>query len=313
MGIKIEAAAYSSIGSRKNNEDNFYLDGIYVKQEQMDQGGKAALLNTHPKQIYAVFDGMGGGEYGEYASSLSAEQLNKYQHRKGILEDCDNLRRFLTDTSMMIDQFSIDSNMPSGSCGSTAAILVIGDWWYRTAHVGDSRVYLLRDGELKRLTKDQSEVQRLLDAGKITMEEAWVYPRKNVITHHLGMPLKNGELNSVIGDLMELQSEDCFLICSDGVNDSLKDDEIQNCIDLQRSSEEIASDIVRSAEKKSQERGIGTDNVTAVVLKIKQASTKEKAEKRVRKMAAGRMLFGICAALCAIGAIGAAIRVIQML
>lgn len=314
MSIRVEAAAYSSIGGRKNNEDNFYLDGLFVKREQMNQGGKVSLTNTHPLQLYAVFDGMGGGEYGEYASSYAAEQLKKYQSESDHIDNSGNLRGFLTDTSKMIDQFSLEHDLKSGSVGSTAAILVMSDWWYRTVHVGDSRIYLLRDGKLKRLTKDQSEVQRLVDSGEITIEEAWSHPRKNVITHHLGMPLKDDELESVISDRMAIQAGDCFLICSDGVNDNLRDEEIENALnDPLKSAEELVSGIVRCAEQSANERDVESDNVTAVVLKIQRVAGSDEATRRFRKLIVGQKLATVIAALSALGAAGIIAYIIQAL
>ena len=130
MGIKVEAAAYNIIGGRKNNEDNFYLNGVYLKREQMDGGGKVGVQCAQSVQLYAVFDGMGGGEFGEQASCFAASRLKEYQDSCEHIDNSDNLRKFLTETSKGIDRISEENALRSGSCGSTAAILVIGDWWY---------------------------------------------------------------------------------------------------------------------------------------------------------------------------------------
>lgn len=305
MGIKIEAAAYNSIGGRKNNEDNFYLNGPFLRQEQMDQGGKIALESDQPLQVYAVFDGMGGGDFGEYASSYAAGELKKYHESSEHVDNADNLRHFLTETSKGIDKISAEHGLRSGSCGSTAAMLIIGDWWYRTAHVGDSRVYLLRNDKLVRLTKDQSEVQRMVDEGKITLDEAWSHPRKNVITHHLGMPLRTGELQSVIGERAPLQVGDCFLVCSDGVSDNLRDQEIQRALNPKSSAEENAARIVQRAKQSADGMGIESDNITAVVLRVRQVADSGEAERRMRRLlirqraaAICAILFGLLAAVC---------------
>lgn len=300
MGVKVEAAAYSSIGGRKNNEDNFYLDGIFLKREQMDQGGKVSLLNAHPAQVYAVFDGMGGGDYGEFASACAAEALKRYQAESTSPDDPEALLRFLTETSQQIDRFSLERALQSGACGSTAAILILGDRWCRAVNVGDSRIYLLREGTLARLTRDQSEVQRLVDAGEITPDEAWSHPRKNIITHHLGMPLKGDLLEAVIGERMELREGDCFLICSDGVSDNLRDEEIREALDSRGSAEELASGIVRRTERSANERDVESDNVTAVVLKVQRVGG-DGVLRRARRWLTGHRLAAICAALVAAG------------
>ncbi len=313
MGIRIDAAAYNIIGGRKNNEDNFYLNGVFLKREQMDGGGKVSVQSTQSAQVYAVFDGMGGGEFGEQASFYAASSLKGYQDSSEHIDNSENLRRFLTDTSKGIDQISADNHLRSGSCGSTAAILIIGDWWYRTAHVGDSRIYLLREGELRRITKDQSEVQRMVDAGRITLEEAWSHARKNVITHHLGMPLRTEQLQSVIGERMPLQAGDCFLICSDGVNDNLHDSEIRSAFDPSRPAEENASAIAREAVRHAQARRVESDNVTAVVVRVMQVADTGEAERRVRRLKLRQRLSALFAALFAAGAIGCVYMFLQTL
>ena len=313
MGIRIEAAAYNSIGGRKNNEDNFYLNGPYLKREQMDQGGKISSVNTQPLQVYAVFDGMGGGDFGEYASSYAASQLKEYQQNSEHVDNTVNLRRFLTETSEGIDQISAEHGLRSGSCGSTVAMVIVGDWWYRTAHVGDSRVYLLRDGQLQRITKDQSEVQRLVDAGKITLDEAWSHPRKNVITHHLGMPLRTGELQSVIGERMPLQVGDVFLICSDGVCDNLRDSQIFEAVDVAASAGDNAARIVCQAKLSADEMGIESDNITAIVLMVREVAASDAAEQRVRRLRAKQRLAAVCAVLFALGALAALAYLLHLL
>ncbi|MBQ3080518.1 MAG: serine/threonine-protein phosphatase [Clostridia bacterium] len=310
MGIKVESAAYNSIGGRKNNEDNFYLNGAFLKQEQMDRGGKIASVNTAPLQMYAVLDGMGGGDYGEYASFFTASSLSEYQKLSEHADHAENLRKFLTETSIKIDKMSEEHDLKSGSCGSTIAMAIIGDWWYRTAHVGDSRIYLFRNKELKRITKDQSEVQRMVDAGQITPEEAWSHPRKNIITHHLGMPLRTGVLQSIISDRMPLYPGDCFLICSDGVSDSLRDNEIQDMLDIRESAETLASRIVKQAKYAADKMNVESDNITAIVLKIRQVAGSEDAAKRVKKLALKQKLSAVLGVLCTLGAIGSVIMML---
>lgn len=280
MSVKIETAAYSSIGGRGNNEDNFYLNGLFLSLEQMNGGGKTAMKNTQPVQLYAVLDGMGGGDYGEYASSYAAGALKEYQDNCRSPDDPGELRCLLQHVSQRIDAFAAERGLASGSCGSTVAMLVLGEGWYRTAHVGDSRVYLLRGGELTRLTKDQSLVQQLVDAGQLTEEEAWESPDKNIITHHLGMPLEGKELEAVISDRQPLQAGDCFLLCSDGVSDNLRDREIAEVFLAADSAEKNAERLVQTARRRAGEMGEESDNLTAVVLKTLKTGKNAPAEGR---------------------------------
>lgn len=297
MKINIEAAAFNSIGGRKNNEDNFYLNGISLERSKMDLGGKVAAKCRDNLQIYGVFDGMGGGEYGEDCSCLAAERLKEYQEKNEHPDNSRNLKNFLTKCSKEIDERSAEHGLKSGACGTTAAMLVIGDWWYRTAHVGDSRVYLMRDGILRRVTKDQSLVQNLVDAGRITLEEAFDHPKKNVITHHLGMPLRGDELESVVGERMPLQVGDLFLICSDGVGDSLRDREIEALLDKTVSPDITAKIVVQEAKKGADRMRVQSDNITAVVVLVKEVADEKAGKKRVTKLSALQKLFGVLTGL----------------
>lgn len=314
MGFMIDAAVCSSIGGRKNNEDNFYFNGAFMERGSMDKGDSLSAQSAKADQIYAVFDGMGGGELGEFASSYAAGQMKQYQQDNAEGPDRpEKLRGFLTETSLGVSRISEENGFRAGACGCTAAIVILGNGWFRTAHVGDSRIYLLRDGELKRVTKDQSLVQRLVDSGEITPEEAWAHPKKNVITHHIGMTLRGGELQTVIGERTPLAAGDCLLICSDGVSDSLRDDEIQRALDPGQSAQTNATGLVALAEKRAGEIGVPSDNVTAVILRVQRIETEEERERQLNRMKRMRSLWAACAGIFTLGAAGAIVQLIRML
>lgn len=311
MKITIEAAVYNYIGGRKNNEDNFYLNGALMKRELMDYGGKVSMVCKDPMQIYAVFDGMGGGEYGEEAAYMAAKSLKEYHEKSEHPDNEDYLRRFLTKTSKEIDAISTGNGLKSGTCGSTAAILILGDWWFRTAHVGDSRIYLLREKNFTRITKDQSEVQRMVDNGQITPEMAFVHPRKNVITHHLGMPLKSDELESVVSIRRPLNVGDWFLICSDGVSDGLRDIEILKLINTDESPEDNANRLVKCAFNKASDHKTESDNLTAILIKVCGVNAVDEQDKRVRKLRLKKAILTGLTAVFGLGAIATLVQIIQ--
>ena len=300
MGIRVDAAACNNIGGRKNNEDNFYLNGVYMKREEMDRGGVVARGCNKPLQMYAVFDGMGGASNGEDAAAYAAQQLCEYQKKNRLPEDSGNLRQFFTEVSEGINGISRAHGLRSGACGSTAAMAVVGDNWFRTAHVGDSRVYLLRGGKISRVTRDQSEVQRLVDAGRITLDEAWDHPRRNVITRHLGMTLRGPQLDSVIGERTPLFPGDILMICSDGVNDNLRDAEIRATLDPAKTAEQNAVAVVKASRTRAAEMGQESDNITAVVLKIRSVANQATDRRWLRMLYAGSILSGLGAAACAL-------------
>lgn len=302
MGLKIDAAVYCHIGGRKNNEDNFYFNGLYMEREQMNRGAAFRKTYSGTEQMYAVCDGMGGAEFGEEASLCTAKALKKYQNKCSQPDHSENLKAMIDETSRQVDEISLSRNMPSGASGSTIAMLMFNGDRVRTVHVGDSRIYRLRNGELKRITKDHSEVQRLIDAGQITPEMAWMHPRKNVITRHLGMPTHGRVLEPTISERMEIQPGDRYLICSDGLNDVVHDSNIEKLLLSVGKVDDVASTLVHTALDEADKLRLESDNITVIVLDVRQAGKRSEAggsRKNLRKL---RRLFGFLAAACAAGA-----------
>ena len=136
-----------------------------------------------------------------------------------------------------------------------------------SAHVGDSRTYLMRDGELNKITTDHSLVQELVDAGQITEEEAEVHPNKNIITRSLG------QTNEVQADIqvLELQVGDIILMNSDGLTNMVSTTEIMEVLEREDLTLDNKSEaLVRLAN----EHG-GLDNITVVLIKYDETSESE--------------------------------------
>lgn len=291
MGLKIEAAVCCSIGRRKNNEDNFYVNGQYLEREQMNSGGQYKLLATDELQMYAVCDGMGGAEFGEEASLKAVKALKEYQSRCQQPDNSQNLEAMIDRVSREIDQISLSKGMESGSCGSTIALLILRNDSFRTVHVGDSRVYQLRDGHLSRMTRDDSEVQDMVDRGEITLDQAWVHPRKNVITRHLGMPTGDTVLIPTISPRRKLKNGDRYMICSDGVSDQLHDTMILEILTRAMPAKDVAELITRTALKDADDAGLNSDNITCIILDVKQAGEADHDDRRIRRLKLLRGMF----------------------
>lgn len=288
MGLRVEAAVCCSIGRRKNNEDNFYANGKYMEREQMNNGCQYRATITNDLQMYAVCDGMGGAEFGEEASLKAVKALKRYQDSCAQPDNSKHLGKMIDETSQSIDQISLSKNMESGSCGSTIALLILRNNCFRTVHVGDSRVYRFRDGELKRMTRDDSEVQDMVDRGEITLDQAWTHPRKNVITRHLGMPTGGTILIPAISPRQPLRAGDRFMICSDGVSDQLHDTMIRNIMTRTMPAKDVADLIVRTALRDADRAGINSDNITCIILDVKQTGEANRDERRIRRLKALR-------------------------
>ena len=306
MSLKVDVSVYCHIGRRSNNEDNFYVNGTYMERNQMNKGGKLHKVFEGGEQMYAVCDGMGGAEYGEEASLRAVRAMKAYQDKATMLDTTDGLNRLISEASDDIDQISLSKGMPSGSSGSTAAMLILKDWYYRTVHVGDSRVYLLRDGVLKRITRDDSEVQELVDRGDITLDEAWQHPHKNVITKHLGMPNEGYPLLPTISKRCDLKPGDRFLICSDGLSDALHDTVISEIANAEKSGESAVMRLARTALSDMDSAGIPSDNITVIVVDIQSVGPQDSDVRRVKLWSAVRALSGL-ATVAAAGGFGVAL------
>lgn len=178
--------------------------------------------------LAAVCDGMGGLAAGEHASAIMAREASMwFEQRLPKLVNHDDLIdffRFQSDFEAVIQHAGKMIRQSSrGESGTTISAVLLFDGQYFTVNVGDSRVYRMTD-HLQQLTKDQSYVQREVDAGHMTEEQARNHPRRNVLLQCVGA----GDF--VIPDFTKgfCQAGDCFLVCSDGFRHTLKNEEIED-------------------------------------------------------------------------------------
>ena len=301
MSLKIDAAVYSHIGGRSNNEDNFYFNGVFMSREQTNSGGELSASSADKSQIYAVCDGMGGAEYGEEASLRTVTELKKYQKDCQQPDSSVYLDKLIDDTSRKVDEISLSKGMPSGSSGSTIAMMIINDYYYRTVHVGDSRIYRLRGGKLERLTRDDSEVQRMLDNGQITAEQAWRHPKSNINSKHLGMPLGVGKtLKPTISSRNDLVAGDRYILCSDGLSDVVRDSQIAKT-GSGGTPREAAERLVFTALQEANGYGVSSDNITVIVMDVCDVGNRQQAARHKTVMRAIQIASGVLMALSASG------------
>ncbi len=245
-------AGLTDVGRRRVvNEDSFFLD---------DELG-----------LYIVADGMGGHAAGEIASKEAVDTVHGMVKRGfecvdkllGGDESPENFRKVMRLVESAAQAatymvFAIAQNEPEQhGMGTTLSVLLLTEKYGFTAQVGDSRVYLVRDGYSTQLTEDHTLVAWQLKQGIITEDEAAVSPHKNVITRAVG----SREYVQVDTHMFEIQTGDSFLICSDGLHGYLKDEEIPSVIDLGPPT------AVRKFIELANERG-GRDNITAVIVEI---------------------------------------------
>ena len=204
--------------------------------------------------LYAVADGMGGAKAGEVASQLALETIIDLQRGGGTaLEDeVREANRIVFERSGEDAKFAGMGTTLTAVLASTEALHLV--------HVGDSRAYLLRDGLLRQLTHDHTLVDRMVEAGEISRDEADVHPHRNVLLRALGTEPKVDLEAQDVG----LLEGDRVLICSDGLTDMVTEDQIVAILDVTGGNPQEAADrLVRAAN-----RAGGVDNITALVLEV---------------------------------------------
>lgn len=266
MSIRIEVAVLSDKGRiRENNEDNFFFNGKYMQREQADKGGLFQEKSAEEHQLYAVCDGMGGAEAGEEASLSAVTSLCELLSRG---DDGFEAKGILGFVQMASDRIYTESQQRGGArSGCTIASVLVDDGYVRLLHVGDSRVYLLRGGQLARMTKDHSEVQRMVELNLISEAEARTHPKRNVINQYMGMPPTEVILSPSLTEPEPLQKGDTFLLCSDGVTDMVEDARIGELMKSTQSATEMCKKLVGEALRNG-----GKDNVTAMCLRVLSAN-----------------------------------------
>jgi len=253
MAMNFRAFGLTDIGrKRKHNEDSFVID--------ISEG------------LFVVADGMGGHAAGEVAAKIAV----------------DTIEEFIADTSQKMEstwpfqynhQWRFNSNRLAVAVekanervisavakqpalkgmGTTLVGGILNGSGMSLAHVGDSRAYRRRSGELRRLTDDHSWVHEQIVTGILTEEEAKSHPLKNVVTRALG----GGP--TVLPELQEydLQEGDQYLFCSDGLTTMLSDDEISRVLAAGGDPETICRDLIERANDKG-----GLDNITAIIVEV---------------------------------------------
>ena len=213
---------------RRRNEDSYVID----------------------PPLFAVADGMGGAQAGEVASKLAAGAVKE----RGA-----DVESLIQEANRRVHQRSLEDPNTSGM-GTTLTVAAVEDGVVSIGHVGDSRAYLVRDGNLEQLTEDHSLVGELMRTGKLSAEEAETHPQRSMITRALGTdPNVDVDIFSV-----EPRDGDLFLLCSDGLTSMVDDREILRLVGAKRGDlDGLVKALIKAANK-----GGGEDNITVIAFEI---------------------------------------------
>lgn len=253
---------------RSGNEDNFLVLDLSTGRNWMAEEEEQKDLLTYRQGSYgsllAVSDGIGGTQAGEVASRMAVETVRDRMLRfrehavYSRMPVYQRLRLAIEDANVLINREGV-ANTERKELGATfTAVVTEGSHGY-FAQVGDSRAYLIRRGQIVRITKDQSLVQSLIDNGQITEEAATTHPYRNVILQALGA---SGAVNVKINSLALCQL-DLLVLCTDGLSNKLRADEIARIVEGAADLKAACQELIALAN----ERG-GEDNITVVVLQF---------------------------------------------
>ncbi len=260
--VRISVFAKSDLGrTRDHNEDCFIVADLTAQQASLqpevrdhEVGPKGSLL--------MVADGMGGAAAGEVASDMATKAVFEHLTKEWAADTENTPQRFayrlkeaVELANQRIHAYAKEHPELKGMGTTTTAVGILGGHLY-LSQVGDSRAYLVRQGAAVQLTKDQSLMQRLVDAGELTEEEAEKSERKNIILQALGPdPRVRVDLTH-----QEVRKGDAVVLCSDGLSGQVKKDEISTIVSGTSDLVEACSKLIDLAN----ERG-GPDNITVII------------------------------------------------
>jgi protein phosphatase len=242
----MEIVAKTDIGKvREKNQD-------YVQFYQKDDDECLAVL----------CDGMGGHNAGEIASSLTCEDIIKQYHIHGSFKDEDDIRSWMTSSIVHANQLLQERSQQQkeyDGMGTTVVVALIKDSQLYVSHVGDSRAYLYDYQCLHQLTKDDTLVNALVDSGTISKDDAKFHPQKNILLQAVGVtqPLRISFLSIELKD-------DYVLLCSDGLYNSLSDEQIQTILQQELSLQDIGDQLLTRANTLG-----GKDNIGFILISNK--------------------------------------------
>jgi serine/threonine protein phosphatase PrpC len=263
--IRVQVFGKTDVGrSREHNEDRFLVADLTRKDASLQPQVRQHDLGERGS-LFVVADGMGGAAAGELASQMATDTIFAHLLKAWNAETEATAQRFAHRLKEAVEVANANIHAHAkahpevrGMGTTTTAAGVLGEHLYLT-QVGDSRAYLVRGGEAHQLTKDQSLMQRLVEAGELTEEEAAHSERRNIILQALGPDPK------VKVDLthQEIRRGDTLVLCSDGLSGQVKREEIAQIVTQ-------ASDLAAACDKLialANERG-GPDNITVVMARF---------------------------------------------
>jgi len=270
--LKINSSVTSSSGKKNINEDNFYMNGFYIAENNAVSGRIYSDSTQRAVQFYAVFDGIGEDVRsaanqnmdfyeGHNASFAAADMLARLQRHLKTKEEY-NIHNYINTFVKKTNKNICDYMKQRGiRTGTSFALLCVGGNYAYAYNIGNSKIFLYRDNRVTLISKNDTQAQELIAAKKINADIARHTPENRILTQHLGMfeTEKPLELHS---NRISIRAGDKFLICTDGLCD-LAEDRIYQILSRDISEQEIVTDLMNESTRNG-----GGENMTALVVGV---------------------------------------------
>ena len=208
--------------------------------------------------LWVVADGMGGHAKGDVASRMIVEALKKSHEGTTLIKYIDEIEDRLLNVNLKLIE-KARASAKRATIGSTVVILLAFDKYCVYMWTGDSRIYRLRGGEMRQITTDHSQVELYIEQGMISREEALVHPHGNMITRAIGAT----EDLYVDIDMQEMQRNDRYLLCSDGLTKHIQDHELESHLQKGDTTDATCKTLIDLTLSRG-----AIDNVTAIIVDI---------------------------------------------
>jgi protein phosphatase len=261
--IRLNLFGRTDVGQiREHNEDNFLIADLTRQSRGLMEADRSRVVVGPHGNVFAVCDGMGGAAAGEVASQFAVDIVYERMLAGGRPTNRDDLARRLVST---VEEAGLRifnearADRTRRGMGTTCTVAALLDSRLFVAQVGDSRAYLLRGETLVQITRDQSLVNQLIEAGQLTEEEAETFEHNNIILQALG----TAETVQVDLTYVDLRQGDVLMVCSDGLSGMIRADDIRSA--LVGMGEPL--DACKVLTDRANQAG-GHDNITVIVVRF---------------------------------------------
>lgn len=208
--------------------------------------------------LFIVADGMGGHVGGQEASRIATDAIRNYieTHKNSDQSSASLLEEaiFIANDAILADQAA---HPERADMGTTVVVLMVREEQFWCAHVGDSRLYLMKESEFLQITQDHTWVTRAIRDGSLTPEQSHCHPWRHVLSQCVGRE----DLNPIETQSIEIEPGDQLLLCSDGLTEELPDEAIFSCLQTVKTCDAQVSHLIEAAKAQG-----GRDNITAITI-----------------------------------------------